>query len=116
MIENTIGISPDGILARHRSANVGAKAIELVLGMIEKNSGAHRPGIEQVCYLLEGRAVAEVGGERQELGSGDCCDFSPGVPHILTAISDTPVQLLVVYSPPYEEDQARVTTPSFLTP
>ncbi len=95
-------------------ANVGAMRIELVLGIIQKNKGTRphsHPGIEQVCYILEGRAVAEIGGERQELGPGDCCYCPPGVPHIVTAISETPVQLLVIYSPPYEENQARVTTP-----
>src|SRR5712664_716557 len=43
--------------------NVGAKNVELVLGVIEKGRGADphaHPGMEQVCYLLEGRALAEV--------------------------------------------------------
>ena len=46
--------------------NVGARNLEVVLGVIEKGKGAlphAHPGIEQVCYLLEGRARAEVGGE-----------------------------------------------------
>ena len=39
--------------------NVGARNLEVVLGVIEKGKGAlphAHPGIEQVCYLLEGRA------------------------------------------------------------
>ncbi len=66
------------------------------------------PGIEQVCTMLEGRAVAEVGGERAELGPGDCCFFPADEPHVFTAIGDTPVKVLVIYSPPCEENPARV--------
>jgi quercetin dioxygenase-like cupin family protein len=90
---------------------VGARNVEVLLGVMEKNRGAHphaHPGIEQVCYLLEGKAIAEVGGERREMGAGDCVFFPAGVPHLFTAISDTPVKLLVIYSPPYGENPAKV--------
>ncbi len=55
------------------AGNVGAAKIEVVLGVIEKGKGAlphSHTGIEQVCYLLEGRARAEVGGEVCDLGPG----------------------------------------------
>ena len=90
---------------------VGAKRIEVLLGVIEPNQGAlphAHPGIEQVCYLLEGRAVAEVGGEKCELGPGDCCFFPADVPHRFTAVGEAPVKVLVVYSPPYGEDPGKV--------
>lgn len=90
--------------------NVGARQLEVVLGVVEKGKGAlphAHPGIEQVCYLLEGRARAEVGGEACELGPGDCCFFPPGVAHVFTVVSDEPVKVLVIYSPPYEENPAR---------
>lgn len=90
---------------------VGAKNVEVLLGVIEPNEGAAphaHPGIEQVCYLLEGRALAEVGGEKRELGPGDCCFFPAGVPHKFTAIGERAARVLVVYSPPYGEDPAKV--------
>jgi quercetin dioxygenase-like cupin family protein len=90
--------------------NVGARNLELVLGTIEKGKGAlahAHPGIEQVCYLLAGRARAEVGGESCELGPGDCCFFPADTPHVFTVVSDEPVKVLVVYSPPYEENPQR---------
>ncbi len=40
---------------------VGAKQLEVLVGHIQKGKGAlphAHPGIEQVCYMLEGRAVA----------------------------------------------------------
>lgn len=91
--------------------NVGAKNLEVVLGVIEKGKGAlphAHPGLEQVCYLLEGGARAEVGGEVCELAPGDCCFFPPDVPHVFTVTSDMPARVLVIYSPPYEEKPERV--------
>jgi len=85
---------------------VGATQLEVVLGVIEKGKGAlpHRhPGIEQVCYMLEGSALAEVGGQARELGPGDCCFFPADQRHTFTVTSDTPARVLVIYSPPYGE-------------
>jgi quercetin dioxygenase-like cupin family protein len=91
--------------------NVGAKNVELVLGVIAKGRGADphaHPGMEQVCYLLEGSALAEVGGERCEMQPGDACYFPAGAMHKFTATSDTPVKVLVIYSPPYGESPEKV--------
>ena len=80
-----------------------------MLGVIEKGKGAlahSHAGIEQVCYLLEGRARAEVGGEVCELGPGDCCFFPPDMQHVFTVVSDEPVKVLVIYAPPYAERPA----------
>ena len=85
---------------------VGATQVEVVLGVIEKGKGAlphEHPGIEQVCYLIEGRALAEVDGQTRELGPGDCCFFPAGMRHTFTVTSDTPARVLVIYSPPYGE-------------
>jgi quercetin dioxygenase-like cupin family protein len=85
---------------------VGAKHLEVILGVFEQGKGAlpHRhPGIEQVCYMLEGRVRAEVGGQSRELGPGDCCFFPADMRHTFTAIGDTPAKFLVIYSPPYGE-------------
>ena len=55
------------------------------------------PGIEQVCYVLEGRAPAQIGGETCELEPGDCCFFPPDTQHVFTVASDEPVKVLVIY-------------------
>jgi mannose-6-phosphate isomerase-like protein (cupin superfamily) len=93
---------------------VGAKQLEVLHGTIEKGKGAlphAHPGIEQVCYILEGRARAEVNGEVCEIGPGDACFFPADAMHVFTVISDEPVKLLVIYSPPYEENPSRVIRP-----
>lgn len=90
----------------------GAKHLEVVHGTLQPGEGAlphAHPGIEQVCYVLEGAAIAEVVGQRRELGPGDCCFFPAGTPHIFKAVGDKPAKILVIYSPPYEENPARVT-------
>jgi quercetin dioxygenase-like cupin family protein len=94
--------------------NVGAQNVELVLGVIEKGRGADphaHPGMEQICYLLEGTALAEVGGERCEMKPGDVCYFPAGEMHKFTATSEQPVKVLVIYSPPYGESPERVIRP-----
>lgn len=88
---------------------VGAKQVEVVLGTVEKSHGAlphSHPGIEQVCYMLQGRAVAEVDGQKCELGPGDSCFFPADMPHIFTAVSEEPVRVLIIYAPPYTEKHA----------
>ncbi len=91
--------------------NVGAAGVEVVLGVIEKGRGADphaHPGMEQVCYMLEGTALAEVAGQRCEMKPGDACYFPAGEMHKFTATSDTPVKVLVIYSPPYGESPDKV--------
>ena len=94
---------------------VGSRHLEVIHGTIEKGKGAlphAHPGIEQVCYVINGRAVAEVNGQRKELGPGDCCFFPPDALHVFTVVSDEPAQILVIYSPPYEESLERVVRPA----
>ena len=91
--------------------NVGAKGVEVLLGTIDKGKGAlphSHPGIEQVCYLLSGTAIAEVNGEVGEMQAGDCCYFPADIPHVFTVTSEEPARLLVIYTPPYEESPDRV--------
>jgi quercetin dioxygenase-like cupin family protein len=88
---------------------VGAKLVELLIGEIERGRGAlphAHPGIEQVCYLLEGAARVEVGGEAFVLAPGEACFFPADVPHMFTATSER-ARVMVIYAPPYEEDPAR---------
>ena len=93
---------------------VGAKGVEVVLGVVQKNEGAlphAHHGIEQVCYMLEGTAMAEVDGERCELKAGDACYFPAGKMHTFVATSEEPVKVLVIYTPPYGERPENVIRP-----
>jgi quercetin dioxygenase-like cupin family protein len=59
-----------------------------------------------VCYLLEGAAHVEVGGEAFALAPGEACFFPADVPHVFTATSER-ARVMVIYAPPYEEHPAR---------
>ncbi len=88
---------------------VGAKQVEMLIGEVERGKGAlphAHPGIEQVCYMLEGTAHVEVAGEPFDLAAGEACFFPPGVPHIFTVTSER-AKVMVIYAPPYEENPAR---------
>ena len=94
---------------------VGAMHVEVLLGVVggaldAEGGGAlpHRhPGIEQVCYMLQGRARAEVDGQVREMGPGDVCFFPADMVHAFTRISEEPVRVLVIYSPPYGESKEK---------
>jgi len=88
---------------------VGAQQVEMLIGEVERGQGAlphAHPGIEQVCYLLEGAALVEVGGEQFDLAPGEACFFPADMPHVFTATSAR-AKVMVIYAPPYEEHPAR---------
>ena len=93
---------------------VGARQVEMLIGEVERGKGAlphAHPGIEQVCYLLEGEAHVEVGGEKFEMKPGDACFFPAEAMHVFLATSPK-VKVMVIYAPPYEENPARRITRS----
>jgi quercetin dioxygenase-like cupin family protein len=88
---------------------VGAKQLEVLIGEIERGKGAlphAHPGIEQVCYLLEGAAHVEVAGEKFELAPGEACFFPAGAQHLFIVTSER-AKVMVIYAPPYGEDPAK---------
>lgn len=84
---------------------VGAKQLEVLVGEVEKGKGAlphAHPGIEQACYMLDGRADIEIGGDRFELAPGEMCFFPADQMHKVTVTSDR-AKILVIYTPQYLE-------------
>jgi quercetin dioxygenase-like cupin family protein len=96
--------------ARLVGAANGARHMEIVLGEIEANEGAPahaHPDMEQAVYVLEGEAVAGIDGVDHTVRAGDLMFFPAGCFHSIRVVSPK-VRLLVIYSPPYAEDPARV--------
>lgn len=92
---------------------VGAKQVEVLIGEVERGKGAlphAHPGIEQVCYLLEGEAHVEIGGDRFEMKPGEACFFPPDTMHVFLVTSDK-AKVMVIYAPPYGESPERRYTP-----
>jgi len=77
---------------------------------IERNkvSPAHaHPDLEQTAYILEGEAIAEIGGKEHHVRAGDLLYFPARVFHSIKVLSER-VKLLVIYSPPYGETPAKL--------
>jgi quercetin dioxygenase-like cupin family protein len=88
----------------------GAKYMEIVLGDIERNEGspAHaHPDLEQAVYILEGEAIAGIDGVDHHVRAGDLMFFPARVFHSIKVVTER-IKLLVIYSPPYDEDSAKV--------
>ncbi|HYD58050.1 MAG TPA: cupin domain-containing protein [Burkholderiales bacterium] len=89
---------------------VGATQVEVLIGEVERGQGAHphaHPGIEQVCYLLEGTAHVEVAGESFEMKAGEACFFPADQTHVFLATSEK-ARVMVIYAPPYGENPRNV--------
>jgi quercetin dioxygenase-like cupin family protein len=88
----------------------GARYMEIALGDIERHAGspAHaHPDLEQAVYILEGEAIAGVDGVDHHVRAGDMMFFPARVFHDIRALTER-IKLLVIYSPPYGEDPAKV--------
>jgi len=88
----------------------GAKYMEIALGDIERNEGspAHaHPDLEQAVYILEGEAMAGIDGVDYHVKPGDMMFFPAQVFHSIKVLTER-IKLLVIYSPPYGEDPAKV--------
>ncbi len=81
--------------------NVGAKSMEVVLGVAQEGGGAepHFHDVEQVMYLLEGKAFVEVDGVEGEMNAGDTVFLHPGSVHRTASIGG-PSKWLLIYAPP----------------
>jgi quercetin dioxygenase-like cupin family protein len=91
-------------------AHNGAKYMEIALGDIERNEGspAHaHPDLEQAVYILEGEAIAGIDGVDHHVRTGDMMFFPARVYHSIKVLTER-IKLLVIYSPPYGEDPAKV--------
>jgi quercetin dioxygenase-like cupin family protein len=86
---------------------VGARRVEVLLGTITRGHGAlphAHPNLEQASYLLAGEGVGELPGHRRTLRAGDWSFNAVGMFHRFEVVSEEPVQVMVVYAPPYSEN------------
>ncbi len=79
-------------------------SFEMILGSIAPGGEAlrHRHERElQVIYILEGEAEVTLGGDDPVLcRPGTVIRIPPGLDHRIVGASDTPLKLIVLYSPP----------------
>ena len=79
-------------------------AFEMVHGTIEPGCGAERHSHQtesQVCYVLEGDMEVTFDADAPvRCGLGAVVEIPPKVDHLIVNCGDTPLRLLVLYSPP----------------
>jgi len=88
----------------------GAKYMEIAVGDIERHAGspAHaHPDLEQAVYILDGEAMAGIYGVEHHVKPGDMMFFPAKVFHSIRVLTER-IKFLVIYSPPYGEDPAKV--------
>jgi quercetin dioxygenase-like cupin family protein len=88
----------------------GAKYMEIALGDIERHEGspAHaHPDLEQAVYILEGEAIAGIDGVDHHVRAGEMMYFPANVFHSIKVLTER-IKMLVIYSPPFDENPARV--------
>ena len=88
----------------------GAQFMEVIIGDVEKGAQipphAH-PGMEQAQYFIEGEAEITIDGETHIARAGDICFFPADIFNSIRIISDR-MKVLIIYSPPYGENPAKV--------
>lgn len=86
---------------------------DLMMVRVDFRKGAvgtvHHHPHRQVTYVVAGSFEAEVGGEKQRLGPGDCFFVKAEIPHGVVALEDG--TLIDVFTPA-REDFVRGTAPS----
>src|SRR3989442_9766554 len=84
--------------------NVGARQLEVVLGVVARGGGALKhshPGIQQACYVLEGRGPDRGGPGPSSPGRpGATPLFPPGAPPPFTPQQGEPAQAHARPAPP----------------
>jgi quercetin dioxygenase-like cupin family protein len=90
----------------------GARFMEVIYGDLERGGGAAphaHPGMEQATYVIEGEGTLTADGAEHVIKAGDLLFFPAEVFHEVKVVSER-LKLLVIYSPPYGEDPAKVVT------
>jgi putative monooxygenase len=86
----------------------GSGRIEVVLGQIEYGGQADphtHAKAEQGFFILEGRALVEIAGEKEVVGPNDFIFLPQGVSHKVVAMEGPPLKLLIIYAPPLSSTQ-----------
>ena len=79
----------------------GARNITLVFGTIDPGGGAHEHvhDVEQVYYVLSGKATIVTPRKKCEAGPGSAIFIPPNTPHKISNSGTKQLQILVIHSP-----------------
>jgi len=81
-----------------------AKNMMLYVGKFEHgerlDSHSHNPPVEEIYYIISGKAAVSVGEEKKEVSTGGSVYVAPGIRHGIANESNTTLWALFVVSPP----------------
>jgi mannose-6-phosphate isomerase-like protein (cupin superfamily) len=86
----------------------GSERVEVVLGTIDfgGQADAHvHSSNEQGFFILEGRALVEIGDEQETVGPNDFIFLPEGTPHKVVSLEGPPLKILIFYAPPIFREQ-----------
>ncbi|MDF2957313.1 MAG: Mannose-6-phosphate isomerase [Candidatus Alkanophagales archaeon MCA70_species_1] len=97
-------VTKDGSEIRefHRSENLSLAEASVPVGMRTRKH-FHKTS-EEIYFILEGRGVMEVEGERAEVAAGQAIVIPPGKAHCIENVGDVPLRFLCHCSPPYSHE------------
>ncbi|MGQ9694188.1 MAG: cupin domain-containing protein [Thermodesulfobacteriota bacterium] len=81
----------------------GSSRFEVIYGKIEPGGQAdpHAHQIqEQAIYVLSGKGEVEIEEKCYPVGPQDFIYLPPGTSHKVTPVEESPLELLIIYSPP----------------
>jgi len=81
----------------------GSNRMEVVLGQIEYGGQADphsHANEEQALFVMEGKALIEIAGEREVVGPNDFIYLPQGTHHKIVPIEGKHLKVLIIYAPP----------------
>ncbi|BCM91121.1 hypothetical protein IAD21_02985 [Abditibacteriota bacterium] len=70
----------------------------------QKTARHFHPKAEEIYFILKGRGLMEVDGEKAELGEGDAVAISSGAKHQIEALGDEKLEFLCCCAPAYSHE------------
>ncbi len=72
----------------------------------------YHPQAEEIYYVLRGRGVMTLAGERREVAAGDGILIPPGTRHAIRNVGRVPLVILCCCAPPYSHEDTVLVAPS----
>ncbi|MBI4840855.1 MAG: cupin domain-containing protein [candidate division NC10 bacterium] len=97
------------ILDRTNSTATNQSLAEATLPSRAETDAHFHPRTEEIYYVLRGRGLMNLEGERRELGPGDGVLIPPKTRHRIRNIGPEPLVFLCCCSPPYSHEDTVLT-------
>ncbi len=106
-------VTKDGSRVREliHPSSVPAERLSLALAVVGAGESTRRHlhrRSEEIYYVLGGRGVVHVGGEKAEVEAGDAVLIPPGTPHFAVNTGEEELVILCACSPAYSHEDTEL--------